>query len=77
MEVINKTTPEKWLDLHVRPNSIFSMVVEHNFFGRLGTCRKVARRLGGERKEHGWEFGKDHSEKPSFQKRQVRNVPYC
>lgn len=45
LEFINKTsTHKKWLNLHVTPNGVFSMVVKHNFFGRLGTCRKV---MGG------------------------------
>lgn len=49
MEFINKRSIlKKWLDLHVTPNGVFSTVVEHNFFGRLGTCRKVMGEGGGE-----------------------------
>lgn len=75
MEFINETsTCKKCLNLHVTPNGVFSMVAEHNFFGRLGTCRKV---MGGEESE-GMLMGV--GQRPCLEavlpKRQVRNVLY-
>lgn len=65
-EFINKmSTCKKWLDLHVTPNGLFSTVVEHNFFSRLGTCGKVVVGGRGRAREQGWQFGKDHVKEPS------------